>query len=87
LIGGPGFVFVVGNGRGYRGSVVVGGVGGTRGVVVGKTCGGIRTRTKKKVFKKCSGSSETILKCIFLAFNKSKLFETLVDYCAYVILT
>jgi hypothetical protein len=26
------------------------------------------------------GSSETILKRIILTFNKSKLFETLVDY-------
>jgi hypothetical protein len=33
-----------------------------------------------------SRSSETILKFIFFASNKSEAFETLADYCAYLVL-
>ncbi len=41
---------------------------------------------KRNIDKGCSGSSETILRCIFLTFNKIKLFETFLDYCTYVVL-
>jgi hypothetical protein len=36
--------------------------------------------------KGCLRSSEAILTCIVLALNKSKRFEILADYCAYLVL-